>query len=691
MLASEFRFGPFVMDRRRTVALTLGLVLCLALLGSWFVRVDKEDAAPAESSVGAESNTPRGPAAEIPGVPGEDPKESGVIAYGAPIGPGVFRGRVIDAASREPVREFTVELRQWRPRAEPPPKIKQTFRTKDGRFVYRGLPTGTWTILTTAERYQRFDIPDVAISDSESTQEVLIPMRSGHSLRGRIVDEITGDGIGSATISFREGSVGHYEDNFRLRPSERSRKDGSFVLHGVPPGSVRLEVSANNYAAKEIETIVSGKPSLLEIALSKGGMISGYLAGVDGLTPVRGEIRLADLDENNAMQRDTGPAGEFTFDQLAAGRYQLTGRGAGLNGGREITLSHNERLEGIVLPMTAGHSIRGVISGLRPEERTETIVQVHPIGNNGGMTHHVNPDERGAYAVNGVAPGLVSIEVIAMRRGRLQQSWEMPADRDLTLDFEFKAGARLTGRVTRGGKPLAGAVLNASGVAEENEGQFEGSTVTSDNGDYALGEIPAGEYMLTVESYNVTNVRASGDSVFDFEVPDVQVAGRVFEDGGNVPVVGVVVNVRSVQPANRANSLAGRSDHFGQFGIRGLQPGDFMISAYKPGYELYRAPFPYGSPIKDMTIYMRRAPGIEVRVRDADTDQPIGNIIMFETLNGTPGFSAQLQADQNGVIRLPSGMAGSSLRITAWGYAMAYVNEWNGHSLDLSLKKQPAR
>lgn len=679
------------MDRRRSVALILGLVLCLALLGSWFARIAKEDASPAELPAVAESNAPGGPIAAIVQVPSKDPKAGSVTAYEAPIGPGVFRGRVIDAASREPVREFTVELRQWRPRAEPPPQIKQTFRTKDGRFVYRGLPTGTWTILTTAESYQRFDMPDVSISDSESTQEVLIPMRSGHALRGRIVDEVTGDGIAAAMILFREASVGRYEDNFRLRPSERSAKDGSFVLHGVPPGSVRLEVSAHTYAFKEIETFVSGKTAPVEIALSKGGLISGYLAGVDGLTPVRGEITLVALDEYDGMQRDTGPAGEFSFDQLAAGRYQLTGRGAGLNGGREITLSHNERLEGIVLPMTAGHSIRGVISGLRPEERTETSVVVSAIRTNAnGMAHQVNLNERGAYEVNGVAPGLISIQVITMRRGRLQESWEMPANSDLTVDFEFKAGARLTGRVTRGGKPLAGAVLNASGVVTD-DAQFERSTATSNNGDYATGEIPAGEYTLTVESHNAGNVRVSGDTVFDIEVPEVQVAGRVFEDGGNVPVVGAMVNVRSVQPASRSNSLAGRSDHFGRFGIRGLQPGDFMISAYKSGYELYRAPLSYGSPIKDMTIYMRPAPGIEVRVRDADNDQPIGNIIVFETLQGGPGFTAQLQADQNGVIRLPSGMAGSSLRITAWGYAMVYVNDWDGQQLDLSLKKQPAR
>lgn len=690
MLPLGLASGLFVMDRRRSVALILGLLLCLALLGSWFVGVDKEDAATAQAPVAAPSSTPK-PTTEIVQVPRQDPKAGGTVSYQAPIGPGVFRGRVIDAVSREPIREFTVELRQWRPRAQPAPQVKRTFRTKDGRFVYRGLPTGTWTILTTAAGYQRFDIPDVPISDSESTQELLIPMRAGVSLRGRVVDEITGDGIASATIRFREASVGRYEDNFRLRPSERSQKDGSFVLQGVPPGGVRLEVSANNYAAREMETFVSSKTPPMEIALAKGGTIAGYLAGIDGLTPVSGEVSLVALDENNGAARNTGPAGEFSFDQLTAGRYQLTGRGAGLNGRREITLSHNERLEGIVLPMTAGYSIRGVISGLRPDERTETIVVVNAIRTHAdGMAHQVNLNERGAYEVNGVAPGLVSIEVIATRRGRLQKSLEMPANSDLVVDFGYKTNARLAGRVTRGGQPLAGVTLSAS-VATAEEAHLMQSTVTSNSGDYVLGDMPAGDYMLTVESYNTPNVRVSGDTVFDFDVPESQVAGRVYEDGGKVPVVGATINVRSVQQAPRTNSLGGRSDHFGQFNIRGLQPGDFVLSAYKPGYELYRAPLSYSSPVKDMAISMRRAPGVEIRVREADSNRPLSNIIVLEILNGTPSFGMQLQADQNGVSYLPSGLAGSSLRIGAWGYGVVHVNDWNGQQLDLSLQKQPSR
>jgi hypothetical protein len=676
-------------DRRRNVALMVALMLCLALLGSWFLRIDKEDAARAKASAAVESTTPERPIAEIVDVPREAPKDGGALPYQAPIGPGVFRGRVIDAISREPIREFTVELLPQERTNSPPPQIRQSFRTKDGRFTYRGLPTGVWTLLTTAAGYQRFDISDARISENESTEEILIPMRAGLTVRGRIVDEITKDAIASALVSFREASMGRYEGNFRTRPSVRSGKDGSFVLEGVPPGAVRIEAGAPKYTTKEIETFVSAKPPPVEIALSKGGTVAGYLAGADGLTPVQGEVSLVSFDEYVAMATATGSAGEFSFAQVAAGRYLLTGRGGGLNGRREITLAHNERLEGIVLPMTAGHSIRGVISGLRPEEREEAVVVVTSDDNkNSGLAHQANADQRGAYEISGVAPGVVSIEVLVERRGQLHRVVQMPANGDLTVNFEYKTEARLTGRVTRGGKPLAGAVLNIS-AATADEGLFMHSTVTAQNGDYAINDAPQGEYTLSVGSYSSPDVRVSGDTVFDLDVPEAQVSGRVFEEGGKVPVVGAYVTIRPTRPNPRTEGWGDVSNHFGQFAIRGLQPGDFLLNAYKPGYELYRTPFSYGAPVADLAIYMRPARGVEIRLSDAASNKPITSIAVAEMFNGAPGIVMQLQADQNGVSYLPSGLAGSSLRFLARGYNPVDIVSWNGQLLDLRLQRQP--
>jgi hypothetical protein len=672
------------MDRRRAVALILGLVLCLALLGRWIVRFDEDEVVPAEPPTA--THPPIGATGAIIPVPPEDSKAGGTVSQQAPPGPGVFRGRVIDAATSAPIREFTVELQPTPQRKEPAAEIKQSFRTKDGRFIYRGLPSGTWTIFITAASYQRFNMPAARILEDQQPQEILIPMRRGLGLRGRVVDETTNEGIASATISFREASVGRYERNYQLRPSVSSRKDGSFTLDGVPPGAVRLEVRAGGYVRREIDSFVTATTAPVEIALSKGAMLSGYLAGTDGITPVPGEVSLANLDEGRAQQLSTGPAGEFTFFRLSPGRHRLTGRGRGLNGEREVVLAHDEHLEGIVLPMTASHSLRGVISGLRPDERTQAIILVGAQGRNMNLIPQASPNERGAYEISSIPPGRIWIQVVTPRRGHITKEAEMPANDNLTVDFEFQPGARLTGRVTRAGEPLGEAMVVVSAAAANT--QFQLGTVSSTNGDYAIEDVPNGEYSLSVDWYDSPPVRVAGDTVFDVDVPDAQLSGRLLQEGGKVPVVGALVDLRAEK---RGIDRAGaRSDHFGQFSVSGLQPGDFVLSVYKPGFELYRVPFSYSSPVKDMVINMRPARGVEIRVRDTESNKPVGTIVVMELVNGMHGLILQLQADQNGVSYLPSGLSGSSLRIMASSYAPADVMDWNGEPLDVALQR-PSR
>ena len=113
--------------------------------------------------------------------------------------------------------------------------------------------------------------------------EIVLPLRRGHRLHGRVYDEVSGAGIASASIGFRESDVGRFEGDFRSRVRVTSTKNGSFVLEGVPAGRVTLEISAQDYADRELMIAVGDEASPLEIALSAGGMIAGHLAAADGV------------------------------------------------------------------------------------------------------------------------------------------------------------------------------------------------------------------------------------------------------------------------------------------------------------------------------------------------------------------------------------------------------------------------
>jgi hypothetical protein len=678
------------MERRHAVALIVGLVLCLALLGRWALRPGEPGPAAADpqasEQVAADAPSPLTPAdeAEVTSSVGSD-----ITANKDFPGSGVFRGRLINAVTRQPVRDFDLEFQPARRTPNSPQPSLQSFRTKDGRFQARGIPADTWAVYATARGYQRFELPEVMVTSGKATQEVLIPMRPGYALHGRVFKEGTDEGIAKANITVREAHIGRYEGNFRARPSTTTQKDGAFALDGLPEGRAIVTVQAMNYGRKELEVAIGNKMAPLEIGLSAGGSITGYLAGSDGLTPIAGMISLVNLDENSGSTASTGAAGEFNFTQLTPGRYRLNGRSGALSGDREITLSSSENMEGVVLPLRGGNSIRGIVSGLRPEERPSAYVSSYREGDV-GLSVESAVDASGAYTLSSVPPGRVLVSARARGRGQINKTVTMPADTDLTVNLEFQRGSRLSGRVTDDGKPVSSIMLSARVVTPaEKQDFFVFDTLTSGNGEYAIDGLPNGEYYFWLNSYRTPTVRVSGDTVFDIEMPSAQLTGRLVEAGGKVPVVGATVDVWASQPGASRLRLSATSDHFGQFEVRGLQPGDFVLSVYKPGYELYRGPLAYGSPISDLTINLRPSRGVEIKVLDASSGKAVNSVSAVEVINGENGVIMRLNLDQNGVGYVPSALAGSTLKFTALGYLPTEVTAWNGEGLEINMQRRP--
>ena len=161
---------------------------------------------------------------------------------------------------------------------------------------------------------------------------------------------------------------------------------------------------------------------------------------------------------------------------------------------------------------------------------------------------------------------------------------------------------------------------------------FHYPTSTSATGGYAIEDLPPGEYVIWVagHSYRSRPVQVSGDTVFDIDIPPAQLAGRVMEDGGNVPIVGAQVVVWSAEEA--ALRLQDQADHFGRFDFAGLEPGDFTLIAYKPGYEMFRERISYASPIPDMTIELRRDVGVELHAHDAASGKAPPHVHAYEMI-----------------------------------------------------------
>jgi hypothetical protein len=270
-----------------------------------------------------------------------------------------------------------------------------------------------------------------------------------------------------------------------------------------------------------------------------------------------------------------------------------------------------------------------------------------------------------------------------MRR-QLAQIVDVPASSDVILDFDFPRGARVTGRVTQRGRPVAGVWLSPRPTIEGEVYNY--GARTSPTGDYAIENLPPGEYTIRIDGFKSRPFQVSGDTVFDIDASP-QLAGRILEDNGKVPIADASLDVWAVDWRSSRIRAFDRSDHYGRFAMAGLDSGEFILSAYKPGYELYRERIAYTAPVTDMTIRLTRGAGVQVRARDAANGKPLQLLSATEMLGDRAGVRLQIPLDEQGVGSIPGGLEGSVIQIWVDGYVPQTLNAWNGERIDLKFAR----
>jgi hypothetical protein len=594
---------------------------------------------------------------------------------------GNFRGRVIDAVTRQPVPEFEIHLIPGVTRegiVTTEPRASQTFQAANGRFTWQNAPAGKWKLKVAAPRYQHFRLEELSIVAGKATREITVPLQRGHTLRGRVFDQVSGAGIPDAWISFKDPSAwrGDMADDENYA---KSKDDGTFVLDGVPGGNMIVSAGAGKHAYREMPVEVSNDTPPLEIGLATGGKIAGMVVAPDG-TPVKGFVYLNGPGIGFIHQLDE--TGSFSFEHRPAGRYAVRANTAAGSANLDIELAENEIREGLVLQVAEGRSVRGVVRGVRPEQLAKTHISLHTESRSAYLS--TKPDELGAYALNGVPPGRATVTAYADMSREVSKKVTVPADKDVALDIVFAPGARLSGRVTQGAKPASNKHIWLRSA--DNKGDALYRARSEEDGRYEIEGVPPGDYRIRADDDVSRVLSIAGDTVFNIDIPLVQIGGRVVEDGGDAPIVGAEVYVRGVDAATDRVHAYRKTNHFGQFAVTGMEPGEVVLTVYKPGYEMHRERIAYGTPITSKNITLRKGGGVEIRVHRPTDAKPVHGIVVTEKMRGD-AWDADLwiPIDSEGIGHLPSALAGSTLEFQGFGDKPIVIQEWDGQSLELKL------
>lgn len=586
-----------------------------------------------------------------------------------------LRGRIIDAVTRQPVKEFEVQLIRVRQegggRSEEEP-ITRNFKSQTGRFSWADVADGAWRAAVTAPGYQLFNLDDLLISADKPTREIVMPLLRGFAVRGRVLELSTGAGIVDAWISFRSEGA---QEGFRRNRAIKSTEDGSFTLDGVPGGEVMLTVGATDHAYRELEIVVDEKTPPQEVVLSSGGTIAGMVTTTSGV-PFTGEIWLA--GPGPTYMDKTDEAGRFSYKHMPAGRYRVSTNTAAGSASQDFLLGQDERKEDLVLVVGGGRSVRGVVRGLRPEQAQTTFMMLQTGSKNASF--RARPDERGAYAFNGVPPGHAVISVFSAGV-QFEKPVDVPIDQDVALDIVFPAGARLSGRVTQGGKPAANKIVWMAPVDNKSDTLYRVST--SGDGQYEIEGLPSGDYRLRADEDISRAITIAGDAVLNIDIPAVQLSARVVEDGGSVPIVGANVYIRGTEPETGRVRGDKQTDAFGQFAFTGIENGEIVLMVYKPGYEMHREKIAYSSPLTNRTITLRKSAGVEVRVKPGSRRFPIGFTITLNFPGNIYDVDLWMPLDREGACHVPSALAGMTLQIGRFSGKPIVMEEWDGQSFEL--------
>ncbi|MHC4935122.1 MAG: carboxypeptidase regulatory-like domain-containing protein [Planctomycetota bacterium] len=251
-----------------------------------------------------------------------------------------LEGVVLDATTGAPIRR--ARLRAQRS-DEDGGSGHWTRSDAEGRFSFEALREGKYTLRADAEGYLPFRSDELRVPSPSEGSELLITLRAGGRIRGRVYDAF-GRELSGAEVSARrieeDGSV-----STRGRPDARARTDeaGEFSLVGLEERryQVTIDHPEHHYARREALIDFEAAEPWLSVHLAAGGVVEGRVILPGGAPPTEGVIRLRGpssgphegmgTTRRSSREQD---AGRFRFAGLPGGVYLLSyhpeGRGPAL-------------------------------------------------------------------------------------------------------------------------------------------------------------------------------------------------------------------------------------------------------------------------------------------------------------------------------------------------------------------------
>ena len=399
----------------------------------------------------------------------------------------------------------------------------------DGRFEFRGLKAGDYTVSARRPGFSRATVDPVNVTEARAAEPLELVLKPGATISGVVRDK-AGAGASGWYVSARAASQagGPVFGPGSIRSEEPTGPDGVFYLEGLTTGETyELQVMGQAGLGPRKAGVVAPAEGV-DLVVTGTGQIRGRVVDGDSGRAIPDFQVRYQPDAQGGMRfvmrmgpgRGRGPYekqpfhaedGSFVLEDVAAGRWTVEAFAPGYQAGSAsaVVVGEGEATEGVEVRLSKGGVITGQVlesRGGRPildaTVRAELSgggprMAMIRMGGEGG-DNEAATDADGRYEIAGLAPGTWTVTASHPDWSEATTSVELK-DAPATADIRLGRGGSVGGTVLAGGRPVAGAQVSLSASGSAGAGMMGGgeqSALSDDGGRFRFERLNPGRYSL---------------------------------------------------------------------------------------------------------------------------------------------------------------------------------------------------
>ena len=367
----------------------------------------------------------------------------------------------------------------------------------DGRFEFRGLKAGDYTVSARRPGFSRATVDPVERGGGPRGGAARARPRAGGDDQRRRCATRPAPAPRAGTVSARAASQagGPAFGPGSIRSEEPTGPDGVFYLEGLATGETyELQVMGQAGLGPRKAGVVAPAEGV-ELVVTGTGQIRGRVVDGDSGRAIPDFQVRYQPDAQGGMRfvmrmgpgRGRGPYekqpfhaedGSFVLEDVAAGRWTVEAFAPGYQAGSAsaVAVGEGEATEGVEVRLSKGGVITGKVlesRGGRPildaTVRAELSgggprMAMIRMGGEGG-DNETATDAEGRYEIAGLAPGTWTVTASHPDWSEATTSVELK-DAPATADIRLGRGGSVGGTVLAGGRPVAGAQVSLSAAGD---------------------------------------------------------------------------------------------------------------------------------------------------------------------------------------------------------------------------------